>query len=334
MSHHTAADRKAGPAPRHAHGHFWIMGVIGVLAGAAMMIFLPQLKIASTSVLLFAGFHVVGGIVLLASAWVVGLRGVVRRLFHAAPARKLDFGWGPGWMNGVAIAALVAFTAAVVIQLQWPALWPASFAALVLTMLFLTGNNVMSSFRRRDHMVLPMVDLLRGERDVVLDAGCGAGRTTIALSRILKDGHVVAVDRFDAGYIDDGGRALLDRNLAIAGLTDKVTVETADLTALPFAPGDFDAAVSTNVYDHLGSAKQKGLEEVFRVLKPGGRFLMAVWVPGWAMFTVGNLFSLLLTSKGAWRKMAAKAGFAVVDEGALNHAWFVLLEKPPQGAGA
>jgi SAM-dependent methyltransferase len=324
MSHHTADHRKGG----HAHGHFWIMGVVGVLAGAGMMIFLPQMKIASTSMLLFAGFHVVGAIVLLSSAWVVGLRGLVRGLLRPRPAQGLDFGWGPGWMNGLAIAALVAFTAAVVIQLEWPALWPAAFAALALTMLFLTGNMVMSGFRRRDHMVLPMVDLLRGGRDVVLDAGCGAGRTTLALSRILKEGHVVAVDRFDAGYIDDGGRALLERNLAIAGLTDRVTVETADLTALPFAAGDFDAAVSTNVYDHLGKAKQQGLDEVCRVLKPGGRFLMAVWVPGWAMFTVGNLFSLFLTSKAAWRRMAARAGFTVVDEGALNYAWFVLLEKP------
>ena len=332
MSHHTAAARKAGSG--HAHGHFWIMGVIGVLAGAGMMIFLPQMKVASTSLLLFAGFHVVGGIVLLASAWVVGLRGLVRKLFRARPSEALDFGWGPGWMNGLAIAALVALTAAVVIQLQWPALWPAAFAAVALTMLFLTGNMVMSGFRRRDHMVLPMVDLLRGDRDVVLDAGCGAGRTTIALSRILKDGHVVAVDRFDAGYIDDGGRALLDRNLQLSGLTEKVTVETADLTALPFAPGDFDSAVSTNVYDHLGRAKLKGLQEVFRVLKPGGRFLMAVWVPGWSMFSVGNVFSLFLTSKGAWRRMAGKAGFRVADEGALNNAWFVLLEKPAAANGA
>ena len=93
MSHHTAADRKGRPISGHAHGHFWIMGVVGVLAGAAMMIFLPQMKIASTSILLFAGFHVVGGIVLLSSAWVVGLRGLVRRLRRPKAAPRPPRRW-------------------------------------------------------------------------------------------------------------------------------------------------------------------------------------------------------------------------------------------------
>ncbi|HEY3797617.1 MAG TPA: class I SAM-dependent methyltransferase [Caulobacteraceae bacterium] len=325
------SDSAAKPAhthgPRNAHSHFWIMGLAGIAIGAAMMMLLPRLKIAQASILLFAGFHLVGAVVLLASAWSIGLRDWfrgLRRRRHDA----YDFGWGPGWMNGLAIGALVTLTAAVVVQLQWPALWPLAFAAVALTVLLLVGNRVMQGFREPGQVVLPMVDLLPAARSVVLDAGCGAGRTSIALSRVLKDGHIVAVDRFDAGYIDDGGRALLARNLALAGLADKVTVETADLTALPFAAGEFDAAVSTHVYDHLGAAKQRGLDEVFRVLRPGGRFLMAVWTPGLTMFAVANVFSLLLTTKAGWRKMAGSAGFRAVDEGVFNGAWFVLLEKP------
>ena len=100
---------------------------------------------------------------------------------------------------------------------------------------------------------------------------------------------------------------------------------------MPFEAGAFDAAVSAHVYDHLGAAKQQGLDEVFRVLRPGGRFLMAVWTPGWSMFAVANVFSLLLTSKARWRDMAAQAGFATVDEGMFNSTWFVLLEKPIAG---
>jgi SAM-dependent methyltransferase len=317
----------------NAHSHLWLMGIVGIVAGGAMMVFLPQLKIAQASLFLFAGFHVVGAVVLLGSAWAMGLRGPVRRRRTAAQGRY-DFGWGPGWMNGLAVAALVALTAAVVVQLQWPAFWPLAFAAVALAVVMIAGNSIMRGFRRDDQVVLPMVDLLGGARDVVLDAGCGAGRTSIALSRVLKDGHIVAVDRFDAGYIDDGGRALLARNLALAGLAEKVTVETADLTALPFAPGEFDAAVSTHVYDHLGAAKQRGLAEIYRVLRPGGRFLMAVWTPGLAMFAVANVFSLLLTSKARWRQMARAAGFQAIDEGVFNGTWFVLLEKPAQAPAA
>jgi SAM-dependent methyltransferase len=315
--------------PRNIHSHTWVVGALGVAAGLILMIYVPSLEVVSRSILLFAGFHVVGGVVLLASLYGAGLRDVIRR-FRRMPARPdaYDFGWGPEWMNGLAVAALVAFAGAVAIQVASPDWWPLAFAALALGAFFLVGNFIMRSFRSREHIVLPMVDLLRGDSDLVLDAGCGAGRTTIALSRVLREGSVVAVDRFDAGYIDDGGRALLARNLQIAGLTGRVRVETADLTALPFADASFDSAVSTNAYDHLGSHKQQGLREAHRVLKPGGRFLLAVWVPGWPMFAVANILSFFLTSRRGWQQMAENAGFRVIDQGAFNYAWFVLLQKP------
>ncbi|WP_304169861.1 class I SAM-dependent methyltransferase [Phenylobacterium aquaticum] len=315
---------------RHPHSHMWLIGVLGLAAGAALMIYAPRLKGISTSILLFAGFHLIGAVVILSSLYGMALRDWIRGLRKPAlPAGDaLEFGWGPGWMNGLAVAALVALAAAVAVQVSKPELWPISFLLVVQAVLFLFGNTAMSGFRRPDHMVLPMVDLVRGETDRVLDAGCGAGRTTIALSRVLRGGRVTALDRFDADYIDDGGRALLDRNLKIAGLTERVEVVTGDLTAMPFPQGDFDAAVSTNVYDHLGGAKQQGLAETWRVLKPGGRFLMAVWTPGPMMFTIGSLFSFLLTPKSAWREMGRKAGFAVIDEGAINGCWWVLFEKP------
>ena len=326
----TPPDRPArlAPARRNAHSHMWVMSLVGIAIGAGIMVFLPRLKIASTSILLFVGFHILGGIVLAASAWAGGGRDWLRRLARPAPAKGYDFGWGPGWMNGLAIAALVALTAAVVVPLQWPGLWPLSLAAVALASLFVVGNQIMRGFQRDDQVVLPMVDLVRGEQDRVLDAGCGSGRTTIALSRVLRSGRVTAVDRFDAGYIEGGGEALLRRNLDLAGLSGRVSIERADLTDMPFEAGAFDAAVSTHVYDHLGASKQRGLEEVFRVLRPGGRFLMGVWTPGWSMFAVANVFSLLLTSKAGWRGMAATAGFAALDEGMFNNTWFVLLEKP------
>lgn len=324
---HTRPGRARGP-----HGHMWLIGLAGLAAGAALMIYVPTLKAVSASLLLFAGFHIVGGVVLLASLYVVGLRGWLRRLrrgTHDGPGRRgLDFGWGPGWMNGLAIAALVVFAGAVALQAARPDLWPIAFLLVVQGVLFLVGNSTMSAFRRLDHMVLPMVDLVRSGADRVLDAGCGAGRTSIALSRVLRQGRIVAIDRFDAEYIDEGGRALLDRNLAIAGLTDRVEIVTGDLTAMPFEDASFDAAVSTNVYDHLGKGKAAALGEIRRVLKPGGRFLMVVWTPGLTMFTVGHLLSLLLTSKAGWRAMAGRAGLTTVDEGMINNVWFVLFERP------
>ena len=332
---HSTARRKQ----HNIHSHSWIVGVLGLIAGLAIMVYVPSLPAISRSVLLFAGFHLIGGAVLLVSLYSVGLRGLFRHLLHkpasadARPGNSYDFGWGPEWMNGLAVAALAAISAAVAIQIAAPSWWPLASVLVLLAASFLVGNAVMRSFRSPDHIVLPMVDLLRSDRDQVLDAGCGAGRTSIALSRVLKQGRIVAADRFDADYIEDGGRALIERNLRIASLTDRVSIETADLTALPFGEGSFDGAVSTNVFDHLGRSKEQGLREVFRVLKPGGRFLLAVWTPGWPMFAVANVLSFFLTSKEGWRRMARAAGFEVIDQGICNYAWFVLLEKPALTGG-
>jgi ubiquinone/menaquinone biosynthesis C-methylase UbiE len=138
----------------------------------------------------------------------------------------------------------------------------------------------------------------------------------------------VALDRFDSDHIEDGGRTLLEQNLLLGGLTERVRIERGDLTALPFAEARFSAAVSAHTIDHLGSRKATGLAEILCVLKPGDRFLLIVWVPGWTMFALASVLSFLLAPKRAWRKMAADVGFDIVDEGMLNGHWFVLPAKP------
>ncbi len=328
------------PPLRNIHSHTWIVGVVGLIAGLVLLVYVPSLKVVSNSLLLFAGFHLVGGAVVLLSIYSLALRRLLRRVrllktkTSTQVGDQYDFGWGPEWMNGLAVVALVAVATAVALQVAAPQWWPVSFIVLLMAAAAFAGNTIMRSFQSRDHIVLPMVNLLQSDHDVVLDAGCGAGRTSVALSRILRDGRVVAVDRFDADYIDDGGRGLLERNLRIAGLTPQVEIKKADLTDLPFEEASFDAAVSTNVFDHLGRGKQQALHEAYRVLKPGGRFLMAVWIPGWAMFAVANALSFFLTPKGEWKRMARQAGFAIVDEGALNYVWFVVLKKPVTASSA
>jgi SAM-dependent methyltransferase len=324
------ADAEDGRHGRSIHSHTWLVGAAGLVVGLALLIYVPSLNAVSRSILLFAGFHLVGGLILLASAYSLFLRNAVNRLrSRVRAADAFDFGWGPEWISGLAFAALAAFASAVAVIVAAPGWWPAAFALVLLAAGFSVGNAVMRTFQSRDCVVLPMVRLLGSDRDLVLDAGCGAGRTTIALARTLGEGRVIAVDRFDADYIDGGGRELIDRNLKVAGLGDRVSVVRGDLVALPFEDNHFDAAVSTNVFDHLGNGKQKALEEVGRVLKPGGRFLMAVWTPGWAMFAVANVLSMFLTGRARWRAMAETAGLRVVDQGVFNFAWFALFEKSP-----
>jgi SAM-dependent methyltransferase len=314
------------------HGHGWLVGVLGLGAGVTMLVAFPRLNAVAGVILLVALFHLVGGAVIVGS-----LYALAPRLFQRLAARlhrrttatdTLDYGWSWGAMNGHFIAAGAVAAAALGLQLELPRLWPAWFGFGLFAALLVVGGRLLRTSKRPDWAALPLVDLLRSDHDLVLDAGCGAGRTTVSLARVLRQGRVVALDRFDAEYIQGGGRELLERNLRVAGLTGRVEIQRGDLTEMPFPAATFDAVVSAHVIDHLGPSKAAGLREIQRVLKPGGRFLAVVWVPGWTMFAVANLLCLMLTTPAGWRRLAAAAGLTLRDEGTFNGMWYMLLEKP------
>ena len=316
---------------RHRHSHMAWVGVIGIAGGAILMIYVPSLKAVSRGMLLFAGFHLVGALVLLASVYVMGGNKLVARFTagsHLRDSAGFDFGWAPAWTYGPWIAALILAAAAVAVQVAAPAYWPLAMVVTLLAANFFAGGLVTRSVGRYQHAFLPMVDWLSGTEKVVLDAGCGAGRTTIALGRARRTVQIVALDRFDSDYIEAGGRRLFEENLRWAGLTERVRIERGDLTALPFADHSFDAVVSAHAMDHLGNSTERGLGEILRVLKPGGRFLLVVWVPGWTMFSIANVLSFALSPERTWRQMATSLGFAISDEGRFNGNWFALLRKP------
>ena len=55
----------------HTHSHMWLVGLLGLAAGLALLIYVPTLPAISGAVLLFAAFHLVGAVVSLASLYVL-----------------------------------------------------------------------------------------------------------------------------------------------------------------------------------------------------------------------------------------------------------------------
>ncbi len=112
--------------------------------------------------------------------------------------------------------------------------------------------------------------------DDVLEIGPGFGATTRVLARTLPR---LTVLELDERYC---------RRLA-SELGDRVTVVQGDATRLPFADGQFSAAVCFTMLHHIPSEElqNQAFSEVARVLRPGGLFA------GTDSLGTGRLFKLI-----------------------------------------
>ena len=117
---------------------------------------------------------------------------------------------------------------------------------------------------------------LRGD-ERVLDMGCGRGAVMNAVAKRLTTGRVTGVDIWSTHDQSGNARDVTLRNASLEGVADRVTVETADMRALPFPDASFDVIVSSLAIHNITSNddRRKAIGEGFRVLKPGGRMVIA-----------------------------------------------------------
>jgi len=241
---------------------------------------------------------------------------------------EFDFGGSRLFETFPLILGAIFFIASIGIfyYFKSPYIQVLSLPLILLSANFFMGTYVTWNFSKTDNMTLPFVDLFSSDEDLILDAGCGSGRGTVELSKVSKDGQIVALDLFDSSE-SISSKELLEKNLEIAGITDKVRIVRGDVTDIEFEDNTFDAAISVLLVNNLGEAKLKGLKELFRVLKPGSKILIMVPTSNLQTFAVLSVFSLILTSSKEWQSLFGQAGFKLLDEGNINFGKFFLLQK-------
>jgi SAM-dependent methyltransferase len=107
----------------------------------------------------------------------------------------------------------------------------------------------------------------------VLDIGCGSGGITLFLAKNRNLRHITGFD-VEQPVIDAGIRRARE-----AGMDGRVSFVRGDPGPLPFADASFDIVFSKDALIHVPD-KEALFAEIFRILRPGGRFAASDWMIG------------------------------------------------------
>ncbi len=114
-----------------------------------------------------------------------------------------------------------------------------------------------------------LLDAISGCEGDVIDIGCGTGIVTLkAGKRFGADKNIIGVD------LSEGMLDLANKKVVANGLCNVVKFKKSDAENLPFEDGSIGAAVSLYAIRHFPHP-DKAFEEMFRVIKPGGRIAIA-----------------------------------------------------------
>jgi len=160
-----------------------------------------------------------------------------------------------------------------------------------------------------------------GKTDIVLDVGCGGGRTISKLAAIATEGKVYGVD-YSAESVAMAART--NRDSIASG---RVEIREASVSRLPFAADMFD--VVTAVETHFWWPDLAGdMREVRRVVKPGGRLILIAEIYKGATTRTArltekyaHLSGITLLSVSEHRELFVNAGYREVE----------IFEEPAKG---
>lgn len=175
------------------------------------------------------------------------------------------------------------------------------------------------AFLGRRRQVYRRLVALSGARagDTVLDIGCGGGYLTRMLADcVCSDGHISGIDPFQNAIAYARKRAPKNASFHVGA------AQHLDAT-----DGSLDVVVSTLAFHHINQVDRPAvLEEMWRVLRPGGRLLLADFRPSRAHPVIhpARDHREVLPLSG----LAAAARFRIETEGDLPLLRYVAATRP------
>ena len=174
----------------------------------------------------------------------------------------------------------------------------------------------------------------------ILDVATGTGDLAIMLSDI-NTAQITGAD-ISEGMLNVGRKKVESKNLS-----ERITLIQADSENLPFEDNHFDVitvAYGIRNFENL----EKGLSEMFRVLKPGGTFvILETSVPtkfpfkqGYKFYCsfvlplIGRMFSKDKKAYGYLSESASNFPFGEMLNNILRKIGFIEVEDKPQMFGA
>lgn len=163
------------------------------------------------------------------------------------------------------------------------------------------------TFKRR---LIEQAQIASGQR--VLDLGCGTGTLTVLIKQLHPQAKVIGIDG------DERVLAIAREKATSGGIT--LTFDLGMAFALPYPDHSFDRVVSSLMMHHLTTEnKQRAINDVYRVLHPGGEFLIIDF--GKPHNLVAQIISLVMRRMeraaenidGILPKMLERAGFSDVQ---------------------
>ncbi|HEX2996542.1 MAG TPA: class I SAM-dependent methyltransferase [Anaerolineales bacterium] len=168
--------------------------------------------------------------------------------------------------------------------------------------------------------VLDLAEIRPGES--ILEVGCGTGTITLgAKARAGTNSQVVGIDVAPDMLVTARQKA------EKAGLD--VAFQPGRIEEIPFPDAQFDLVLGSLMLHHIHGdiAKQQGMKEIYRVLKPGGRLFMVdatrpenPHLRGLTSLILGP--EMLAHEVKEFIPLLERAGFASIETGPTKYSLF------------